>query len=302
VPALITPFKSDESLDIEAFERIAKHLIKQGCDALLVNGTTGEGPTLTLDEKKKLIECGLHLASTHQVPLISGVGSNDTRKSIEEAQAMVALGVETLLVVVPYYNKPSQNGIFQHFSAIAQAVPNTEIMIYNIPGRCGVQMSATTMKRLHEAYPNIIGVKQSCPDMDAVSEIMAQGISPSFKVWCGDDSLTLPMLALGAVGTVSVSAHLIPSHMRQMIQLFKSSHIVEAQALHQAIFQLNKELFFLPNPTVVKSLMAAQGFCQPVFRSPIVGPDETEQARIQQLFNLLNQLIKPERTIVPANR
>jgi 4-hydroxy-tetrahydrodipicolinate synthase len=283
IPALVTPFHADETLDLAAFERVAHHCIDTGCDGLLVNGTTGEGPTLSLEEKKQLVQAAKRVIAGRNIPLMSGAGSNNTAKSVEEVKAIVAEGVDAILAVVPYYNKPSQAGMIAHFSALAQAAPTTPFVIYNIPGRCGVLMSPETMLTLHTQHPNIIGVKQSHPDMDAVSDIQRLLPPATWTTWCGDDSLTLPMMALGAKGIISVAAHVAAAPMRLMIDAMAEGKLAEAQQHHYPLMPLFRELFFLPNPTVVKTLLHLKGMCQQSFRLPIIPPDAQELARIQAI-------------------
>lgn len=283
IPAMVTPFQRDESIDFEKAEKLAVHLAENGCDGLLLNGTTGEAPTMTFDEKVELVKVVKNAVRGKNVQLMTGVGSNDTRKSVEEARKMAALGVDALLVVVPYYNKPSQRGMIEHFRRIAQAV-DTEIVIYNIPSRCVVLMAPDTMAQLHRECPNIIGVKQSHPDMDQVSEITMKLPRDTWRTWCGDDSLTLPMMSCGAHGVISVAAHLTGKLMREMIQAYKRGDQEKALQLHLKLLHFNKEIFFLPNPTVIKTCMARLGMMEPVLRSPMVPPDATEMARIEKLL------------------
>ncbi|MGE0201353.1 MAG: 4-hydroxy-tetrahydrodipicolinate synthase [Candidatus Melainabacteria bacterium] len=289
VPAMVTPFRPDESIDFPRFEQLAVHLAENGCDGLLVNGTTGEGPTLDFEEKIDLLRAVKQAVSGKPVQIMAGVGGNDTRRAVEEARKVARLGVDALLVVVPYYNKPTQRGMVEHFTRIAQAV-DTEIVIYNIPSRCVVRMEAETMARLHADCPNIIGVKQSCPDMDAASEITALLPADSWLTWCGDDSLTLPMVALGAHGTVSVLAHLAGNHLRELIRLAKAGERQKALALHGQLLNLSRELFFLPNPTVVKTALARLGMMEPTLRAPMVPPTAEEDRRIEAFLTELKAL------------
>jgi 4-hydroxy-tetrahydrodipicolinate synthase len=306
IPAMVTPFKRDESLDLEAAGKMALYLLDNGCDGLLVNGTTGESPTLSFEEKSALIRAvqqavrnreassGARSGASQpdafqdilprEIPIVAGIGSNDTEKSVEEARKTAALGVDALLVVVPYYNKPSQRGMIAHFGRIAEAVPETEIVIYNIPSRSVVLMSPDTMATLHRQHPNIIGVKQSCPDMDQVSEITAKLPADTWRTWCGDDSLTVPMMACGAYGTVSVLAHLTGRLLREMIRAVKNNDRERALCLHLKQLHLAREIFFLPNPTVIKTCMARLGLLETVLRAPMIWPDDAEMARIDRLM------------------
>ncbi len=280
ITAMVTPFKADGALDLDAAAKMAVYLADNGSDGILVNGTTGEAPTMTPEEKQALLRCVKQAVLGRPVQIMTGVGSNDTAKSMLEAQTMAAIGVDALLVVMPYYSKPSQRGLIAHFQAIANAVPETEIVIYNIPGRAAVLMLPETMKTLNALCPNIIGVKQSHPDMDQVSEISLLLPSANWRTWCGDDSLTLPMLGCGAHGIISVVAHLTGPLMRAMIQAFKAGNAPKALQLHLKQLTLARDLFSLPNPTVVKACLHAQGLLQPVMRPPMLWPDAKEQALI----------------------
>ncbi len=295
IPAMVTPFKRDESIDFEKAEQLAVYLTDNGCDGLLVNGTTGESPTLSFDEKLEMLKTVKNAVRGRNVQIMAGVGSNDTCKSVEEAKKIAAAGVDALLVVVPYYNKPSQRGMLEHFGQVARAV-DTEIVIYNIPSRSVVLMNPDTMAQLHRECPNIIGVKQSYPDMDQVSEIAAKLPADTWRTWCGDDSLSVPMIACGAYGTISVLAHLTGTSLREMIQAAKRGDRERALALHLQQLNLARELFFLPNPTVVKTCLAKLGMMEPVMRSPMVPPDDAEMARIDKLlaeYKTLNAQTQP---------
>jgi 4-hydroxy-tetrahydrodipicolinate synthase len=283
IPAMVTPFKRDESIDFEKAEQLAVYLVENGCDGILVNGTTGEAPTLSFAEKIELVKVVKNAVRGKKVQIIAGVGSNDTHKTVEEAKKTAALGVDALLVVVPYYNKPSQRGMIEHYRRIAQAV-DTEIVIYNIPSRSVVLMSPDTMAALHQQCPNIIGVKQSHPDMDQVSEISAKLPQDTWHTWCGDDTLTVPMMSCGAYGTFSVLAHLTGKQMREMIRAVKANDRERALQLHLKQLHLGREIFFLPNPTVIKTCMAKLGLMELVMRPPMALPDDAEMARIDQLM------------------
>ncbi|WP_303674057.1 4-hydroxy-tetrahydrodipicolinate synthase [Vampirovibrio chlorellavorus] len=283
IPAMVTPFHRDESIDFEKAEQLAVYLAENGCDGILVNGTTGESPTLSFEEKLELLKVVKSAVRGRNVQIVAGVGSNDTAKSVEEARKVAALGVDALLVVVPYYNKPSQAGMIEHFRRVAQAV-DTEVVVYNIPSRSVVLMSPDTMATLHQQCPNIMGVKQSHPDMDQVSEITAKLPADTWRTWCGDDTLTLPMMACGAHGTFSVLAHLTGPLLREMIQAVKAQEMSRALKLHLKQLNLGREIFFLPNPTVIKTCLARLGMLEPVLRAPMVLPDEAEMARIEQLL------------------
>lgn len=295
VTAIVTPFKADFQIDFPALERLAQHLIDTGSDGILVNGSTGESPTVSRSEKLEILKTVKNVIGSQNVKLIVGSATNDTKTTIELSKEAEQAGVDALLVVVPYYNKPSQKGMIAHYGAIANAV-DTPMIIYNIPGRSIVNMLPETMVTLAEAHPNIIGVKQSNPDMDQVSDIRRK-VPASFKIWCGDDSLTLPMMTLGADGVFSVASHLTGTLMRDMIEAFKSGDLNKARQLHFRQMDLFKELFFLPNPTVVKTCLSKMGLIEGVLRLPLVPPDEAEMERIDRLMADLNSIL-PQ----PANR
>lgn len=282
VTAMVTPFQSDGRVDYPALERLANYLVDTGSEGLLVNGTTGESPTLTNDEKLEIVRVVKRAVSGSNVPIMAGAGTNNTASTVEHARKVAALGVDALLIVVPYYNKPSQRGMIAHFSEVARAV-EAPIIIYNIPGRCVVNMTAETMAVLAEQHANIIGVKQSNADLDQVGEITRK--TPGrFKLWSGDDSLTLPMMSLGAQGVISVASHLAGRQILQMIETIEAGELVDALALQHELLDLFKELFFLPNPTVVKSCLARLGLMGGTMRLPMVEPDATEWQRIDKLL------------------
>ncbi|MFN8614609.1 MAG: 4-hydroxy-tetrahydrodipicolinate synthase [Vampirovibrionales bacterium] len=279
IPAMVTPFNAEGALDVDALRSLAVYLIQQQHnDALLVNGTTGESPTTSTDEKLSIIRHvkeALNQAGCVR-PIIAGAGTNNTATTAQLAQASVQAGADALLIVVPYYNKPSQAGMLAHFGVVAQAVPNTPIIIYNIPGRTGVLMLPETMASLHAQYPNIVGVKQSHGDMEAVGTI-GRLLPPSFIVWSGDDPLTLPMMTNGATGVISVLSHVAGPTIAQMMAAYQQGDVAKAQGLHQQLLPIGQQLFTLPNPTIIKSLLAHQGVIpSAVFRLPLVPiqPDE----------------------------
>ena len=290
IPAMVTPFTPEGSLDLPATANLATYLVKNGCDGLLVNGTTGESPTTSLDEKIQLIQTVKQATSGKSIPIMAGIGTNNTEKTVADAKAIAAIGVDALLVVVPYYSKPSQNGMVEHFSQVAKMV-DTDIVIYNIPSRTGMLMAPETMLKLHTAYPNIIGVKQSHPDMDEVSTITNTLPQDTWTTWSGDDSLTLPMMACGASGVISVAAHLTAPTLRKMIDAFNQGELKTAREYHLKQLTLFKELFVLPNPTVVKTCLAKLGLMDLTFRSPMVLATPKEDQRIQKLLATYQNLI-----------
>ncbi|MEB3245536.1 MAG: 4-hydroxy-tetrahydrodipicolinate synthase [Vampirovibrionales bacterium] len=293
VTAVITPFTpGGKAIDAPALTRLCAYLIDtQASDALLVCGTTGESPTLDADEKTQIVQTARQVTQTHQKQLWVGVGSNNTARSILEAQHMAALGADVLLALTPYYNKPSQAGLLAHFKAIAQAVPDTPVVLYNIPGRSGTEIAPETMVALREACSNIVGVKQSVASLDTASEVL-RVLPPEsgFYLWSGDDSLTLPMMSVGGVGVVSVLSHLAGASIKAMMNALMQGDLKQAQTLHAALLPLARECFFLPNPTVVKSALAKLGHCDAALRLPLVEPNAAEAKRIEALCQAVQAL------------
>ena len=293
--ACVTPFEvGGKQVDAVAFDRLLRKLVADGSDGLLINGTTGETPALSFEEKIQQLKLAIEVAQSAKTPvqIMAGISGNATHKVVDEIQQTLAqVQPDSLLVVVPYYNKPSQAGMLAHFSACVEAAGSTPIVIYNIPGRTGVAMTAETMAELHALHPTqILGVKQSSPDMDAVSQI--RGLLPeTFHIWCGDDSLTLPMLAIGAVGTVSVLGNVAAGSLRLMIRQFKAGQLADALQTHTALFPIVQGLFKLTNPIIVKAVLARQGMMHPDMRLPMVPPTPVEAMTfVEPLVGLLAKL------------
>ncbi len=282
IPAMVTPFTDKNEVDITALQALAEYLVKeQACDALLVNGTTGESPTTTLAEKQAMVDAVKQTVGL-EVMVMTGAGGNNTAQTITDSQALVTAGADALLIVVPYYNKPSQRGMVAHFTAVAEANPTTPIVIYNIPGRTGSTMVPETMAQLHQACPNIVGVKQSLNCMETATKIRTL-LPESFTLWSGDDPITLPMMTCGATGVVSVLAHVAGQSIQAMMQAYKAGNVARAQALHQQLLPLAQGIFALPNPTIIKALVACYApDIVPIatYRLPMVAATEEEQARL----------------------
>lgn len=286
--AVVTPFKADGSVDHAALGKLIQHLIDTGSDGILVNGSTGESPTTSREEKRAIMETARRVIGNQPVTLVAGTGTNNTHTTLDLCRDAQAVGVDALLVVVPYYNKPSQKGLIAHYQAVLEAV-DTPVIIYNIPSRSVITMSPDTMAYLAAFSPQMVGVKQSHPDMDQVSEIRMKTPS-AFQIWSGDDSLTLPMMSLGATGVFSVASHVAGRPIQDMVQAIQQGRLAEALALHLQLMPLFKGLFVLPNPTVVKACLAQLGHIEPVYRLPLLPPDETETACITGLIPLIQQL------------
>ena len=282
ITAMVTPFKEDFSIDFEGLEKLVKYLINNGSDALLVAATTGESPTLTLDEEMELLKFVKGVAG-NKAKIIMSTGSNCTQTAVEQSiRVQKAGGADAILSVVPYYNKPSQAGLINHFTQIAQSV-DLPVLLYNIPGRTGINMLPETIATIAEKNPNVFGVKQSNGDLDQVSEIILN-CPQDFTVLSGDDSLTLPMLSLGARGVVSVASHIIGKEIKQMIRLFKLGKVNEAAALHSSFYPVFKKIFMAPNPVPIKAALNKLGFISDTVRNPLVTLTEQEKA---ELFSVL---------------
>lgn len=285
ITAMVTPFNDKREIDFQATEKLAKHLIDTGSDTLLVAGTTGESPTLTHEEEYELLYA-IKGATSGSAKIIMGAGSNCTKTAVNSSKKAVEIGADAILSVVPYYNKPNQQGMIEHFGEIAKNV-DIPIILYNIPGRTGVNMQPTTVAFLAKEYPNIVGLKQSFPDMDVITEL--KSVCPDdFAIYCGDDSLTLPMLSLGAHGVISVASHVVGDEIKSLIHNFKSGQVKAACNMHQKLYPLFKKLFMAPNPVPVKAVLSRLKMIENYVRRPLVELNEMERA---ELFDVLNEVL-----------
>ncbi len=281
VTAMVTPMRPDLSIDIERAQEVADHLVKNGSDTVLVCGTTGESPTVT-DQEKRALFAAVKEAVKGRGQVMAGTGTYSTQHSIELSQEATALGADGVLLVVPYYNKPPQEGLYRHFRAIAESV-DLPCMIYNIPGRVAVNMLPETLARLAADVPNIVAVKEASQNLDQVAA-MRRSLPAEFAIYSGDDSLTLPILAVGGYGVVSVAAHLAGNEIRRMVTDFHAGKVREAEAMHRRLGPLCKALFVTTNPIPVKWAMHLIGLdCGPV-RLPLVSPTAAEQTIIRQAW------------------
>ena len=277
ITAMVTPFNDKREVDYDKAEALAKHLVANGSDAILVTGTSGESPTLTHEEEIELL-CSVKRAVNTNGKVIMGTGSNSTETAVMMAKKAEKEGADAILTVVPYYNKPTQSGMTEHFSAVAEAV-DLPIILYNIPSRTGVTMQPETVKNLAKKYSNIVALKQSCPDMDMVTELKM--ICPSdFTIYSGDDSLTLPMMSLGVHGVISVASHLFGTEIKSMIRNFKTGDIMTAKNMHIKLYPIFKKLFMAPNPVPVKAALAYKGLIQDFVRRPLVELTNSEKAEL----------------------
>lgn len=280
ITAMITPFNEDLSVDYKSFEKLIEHLIETGSDAILVAGTTGETPTLTHEEEAQMFEF-VKKTVNGRVKLIMGAGSNCTETAVKSSIKAQEAGADAILTVVPYYNKPSQKGMYEHFSSIAKSV-DLPIILYNIPGRTGVNMQPATIAKLADEFKNIAAVKQSNADLDLISEIKM--LSPDdFLIYSGDDSLTLPMISLGAYGVISVASHIAGREIKEMIKLFKSGKINEALRMHIQLYPMFKKIFMAPNPVPIKAALAEAGIIKEFVRKPLVTLDKQEKSELMRI-------------------
>ena len=286
ITAMVTPFNEKREIDYPAVEKLCKHLVNTGSDAILVAGTTGESPTLTHEEEYELLYAVKGTVSG-SAKVIMGAGSNSTRTAVDATKNVESLGADAILSVVPYYNKPNQQGMIEHFGAIAKCT-DLPIILYNIPSRTGVNMLPQTVAFLAKEYPNIIALKQSNSDLDLISELKAQ-CPKDFAIYCGDDSLTLPMLSLGAHGVVSVASHVVGEEIKSMIHNYKSGQVKAARNMHQMLFPLFKKLFMAPNPVPVKAVLSRLKMIENYVRRPLVELGEIERS---ELFDCLNEVLE----------
>lgn len=284
ITAMVTPFNNKREIDYDKAEQLTKHLITHGSDAVLVAGTTGEGPTLTHEEEFELLST-VKRAAVNKAKVIMNAGSNCTETAVMAAKWAQKENVDAILSVVPYYNKPSQQGMIEHFSAVAECV-DLPVIIYNIPGRTGVNMLPETVAALAEKYSNIVAIKQSCGDMDAVTE-MKICCPPDFSIYSGDDSLTLPMMSLGARGVVSVASHLFGSEIKSMIRNYKTGEFLAAVNMHKKLYPAFRKLFMAPNPVPVKAALAHKGLIEDTVRRPLVELSSIEK---KELFMVLDEI------------
>jgi 4-hydroxy-tetrahydrodipicolinate synthase len=276
--ALITPFQKDQSLDEDALRRLVRRQVEAGINFLVPCGTTGESPTLTGAEQRRLVEITIEEARRRKTPVVAGAGGNNTAEVVERAREWQELGADGILSVSPYYNKPTQEGLYQHYRAIADAV-KLPVILYNIPGRTGVNIEPATIKRLAE-IDNIIGVKEASGSISQMAVVL--DLVPSdFLVLSGDDAVTIPLTSLGGRGLISVSSNEIPAEMTRLTQLCLAGDFKGALAIHQRYFRLLEANFIETNPIPVKAAMALMGLCEPVYRLPLVPPKPENLAKIR---------------------
>ncbi len=278
--ALVTPFTSGGALDEEGVRRLARRQIDAGIHFLVPCGTTGETPTLTPDERRRVVEIVVAEAKG-RVPVLAGAGGYNTHEVIEAAQQMARAGADGILSVAPYYNKPTPEGLFQHYKAIADAVP-LPIIVYNVPGRTGVNVDVATIVRLSEVA-NIAGVKEASGNVTQMCEI-CRAVPDDFLVLSGDDALTLPVMSVGGHGIVSVVSNEVPAEMSRMVELAETGDFAGARRLHRELMPLMQINFVESSPIPVKAAMAMMGLLEEVYRLPMVPPRPASRERIAQVL------------------
>ncbi|MBR4406001.1 MAG: 4-hydroxy-tetrahydrodipicolinate synthase [Bacteroidaceae bacterium] len=282
--ALITPFRSDNSIDIEALDRLVEYQIKGGVDFLCIMGTTAETPTLTTEEKQMLKN---HLVErvAGRVPLLMGCGGNSTAAVVNELQSFDWKGIDGILSVCPYYNKPSQEGLYQHYRALAQASP-LPIVLYNVPGRTGVNMTAETTLRLARDFENIVAIKEASGNIIQMDDII-KNKPENFDVISGDDGITFPLITLGAVGVISVIGNALPYEFSRMVRLALRGEYESARTIHHKFTELFKLLFVDGNPAGVKAMLSEMGMIQNQLRLPLI---PTRLTTMKQISDIVRDL------------
>ncbi|MBT2637081.1 MULTISPECIES: 4-hydroxy-tetrahydrodipicolinate synthase [unclassified Bacillus (in: firmicutes)] len=278
--AMVTPFDHKGHIDFAKTTQLVNHLIDNGTDSLVVAGTTGESPTLSKEEKIALFRHVVKVADK-RVPVIAGTGSNNTYATIELTKKAEEIGVDAIMIVAPYYNKPNQEGLYQHFKAAAAAT-SLPVMVYNIPGRSVVNILPETVIKLAE-IPNIVAVKEASGDLNAMTKIIAN-TPEDFLLYSGDDGLTLPVLAIGGTGIVSVASHVIGNEMQAMVDAFFSGRNADAAKLHQRLLPIMQGLFAAPSPAPVKTALQLKGLDVGSVRLPMVPLTEQERTAVAKLF------------------
>lgn len=281
IPAMVTPFDENLELDLKQARALARRLVEGGSDALVINGTTGESPTVFYPQKMKLFEAVVAEVGG-EVPIIANVGDNCTADTVDFAQDVQKLGVDAFMLVVPYYNKPPQEGLYQHFKTIAESV-DLPCILYNIPGRCVINMTAETTLRLANDVENIVAIKEASGNLDQVAAIIKDA-PDGFDVYSGDDSLTYEMMKLGAAGVISTAGNVSPARMKEITTLCAAGNFEEAKKAHDAFLPLMDELFVTANPIMVKEALNLAGFPVGGVRLPLVNATEEQSAHLAQVM------------------
>ncbi|MBP0018636.1 MAG: 4-hydroxy-tetrahydrodipicolinate synthase [Cyanobacteria bacterium SBLK] len=284
---MITPFKADGSVNYETAKKLASHLVDRGSDTILLCGTTGESPALTREEEYQLFQ-EVKAAIAPRGKVLAGTGSNSTKEAISATREAAKLGIDGTLQVVPYYNKPPQAGLYEHFKAIAKACPDLPIILYNIPSRTGRNLESETTIELAK-IDNIIGIKEASGNLDTVSQIRAS-TPTDFAIYSGDDSLTLPLLAVGGNGVVSVASHLVGNTLQEAISSCEKGDLQTATTIHLKLFPLFKALFYTTNPIPIKTALNLQGWDVGGVRLPLGKMPAELEAKLKVVLEELELL------------
>lgn len=286
ITAMVTPFDKDLTVNYDLAKKLARHLVQSGSDGLVICGTTGESPTLTKEEKLELFRIVVEEIGG-EATVIASTGSYDTAGSISLTQSAEKMGVDGLLLVTPYYNKPSQEGLYQHFKSIACST-NLPVMLYDIPGRSVIGLSPATVARLAE-IPNIIALKEAHSSMDQVSELRRR-LPDYFAIYSGDDSLTLPMLSLGSKGVISVASHIVGPRLKEMVNAFLAGNVTLANQIHLELYPVFSGLFITSNPVPVKAALNMLGWQVGPPRLPLVEATPEEKESIKKMLGQVKML------------
>lgn len=286
ITAMITPFHEDGTVDYESAVQLSKYLVEHGSEGILVGGTTGEGATLTHDEKLKLYEVVVNAVGRNstgkKVPVMGNVGTISAQETIKFAKEAEQTGIDCVLAIVPYYVKPNQEGMYQHFITIAKEI-SLPIVLYNVPGRVGVSILPETVKRIVDECPNVVGIKDATGNWDQVSKEKML-LPDDFMIYSGDDAFTLPILTCGGVGVISVASHVIGDDLLKMVKLFEEGNIGSARELHLKMYEIMKGMFFTASPIPIKTAVNLIGQPGGHFRLPLVEPSESEVAKVREML------------------
>ncbi|MCL1880112.1 MAG: 4-hydroxy-tetrahydrodipicolinate synthase [Actinomycetia bacterium] len=282
ITAMVTPFAADRSLDLKRAQELACDLVRRGNDALILSGSTGESSTLTHDEKLKLFQAVLD-AVAGAAPVIANVGDYCTASSVAFAKEAEQLGADGIMAVVPYYNKPPQEGIYQHFKAIAEAI-SIPVILYNIPGRCVINMEAATTLRLANDCGNIRAVKEASGNFEQIGEIV-RGAPEGFTVYSGDDQATIPLMAMGGYGLIATAGNVVPEGMREIVYAMAAGDFGQALSCHSKLQPLMKALFATSNPILVKAAMSMAGFDVGGVRLPLIDATEPQKQKLRAVMD-----------------
>ena len=285
--AMVTPFDENLEVNYDMAAKLAEYLLEQGNDGIVVNGTTGESPTLNDDEKVQMFRTVKQTVGERAV-VIAGTGSNNTHHSIELTQKAAECGVDGIMLVVPYYSKPSQEGLYQHFKTVAAAT-DLPIILYNIPGRCGTNLAPETVVRLANDVPNIVAIKEASGNLDQIARLKTM-CPADFAIYSGDDSLTLPILSIGGAGIISVVAHVAGKDLRKMVDAYFAGNVAEAQEINMKLYDIFKTMFITSNPVPVKYALNRIGLNVGGVRLPLFDANDAEKAKIDASLSNLGLL------------